>query len=345
MTISPLLDELFQAESLDWLSLRNYWPKAHRDGKERLITNGTLDYVAVKRFKEWLNQRTDPQKPFFSFFYLESSHFPYLLEEGLSPHLFLPDKLTEQELSQASFLNYPRHFAGTMKNRYLNALNFTDSLIGDILSDLREKGALKDTIVVVTGDHGELFYEHDLVNHAGPLFDETLRVPLIAWGVDGFRQINDGVVVAEHIDIAPTILKVLNLPLYENFQGKVLLVPDDESYSMHKTPLQVFSSVQSFAHQDAVVAWPWKFILDHRSQGEQLYQLAEDPKETRNRVRSNQKVALCMRALLSKFRNEQLTYYADTSPYKSEFFPPRHNRYHWHELLECQGVATSSDTS
>lgn len=80
-----------------------------------------------------------------------------------------------------------------------------DERIGQMLSALERTGLADNTVVVVTSDHGNDFFEHAVVDH-GLLYDSTIRVPLV---VADLRNPTNGVVVddiVQHVDIAPTLL-------------------------------------------------------------------------------------------------------------------------------------------
>jgi len=85
-------------------------------------------------------------------------------------------------------------------------IRFTDDTIRGIFSDLDEQGLFENTLVIVTADHGEEFFEHGFKGHNKSLFDEVLRVPLIvSWPgeIDSGGLVRDQVQI---IDIMPTIL-------------------------------------------------------------------------------------------------------------------------------------------
>lgn len=65
---------------------------------------------------------------------------------------------------------------------YDSAVAYWDSEFGALVAALDARGRLRDTIVVVTSDHGEGFYEHDLWAHQNSLYEELVRVPLVIRG-------------------------------------------------------------------------------------------------------------------------------------------------------------------
>lgn len=96
-------------------------------------------------------------------------------------------------------------------DRYDGAIAFVDSIVGRVLAELRARGDLDRTLVIVTSDHGEHFGENDRFTHGGGLYLPVVRVPLIVWyppAVPAGRR-GDPVSAA---DIPATILDVVGLP-------------------------------------------------------------------------------------------------------------------------------------
>lgn len=100
-----------------------------------------------------------------------------------------------------------------------------DRGVGRLIDTLRDAGALDDTIVIVTSDHGESLGEHGEATHAIFVYDATVRVPLIVRYPRAFTAgaVYDGPV--RHIDIVPTLLAMLGLPGGAETQGVDLTAP------------------------------------------------------------------------------------------------------------------------
>jgi hypothetical protein len=109
-----------------------------------------------------------------------------------------------------------------------------DRDVGRVLAMLDQLGLSKSTIVVVSADHGEEMLEHGDLGHARSLFDEILRVPLIVRvpGVEP-RVVDEPV---ESIDVAPTLLARLGLPVDPRMDGADLLAPkwEPRAISIHE---------------------------------------------------------------------------------------------------------------
>ena len=97
--------------------------------------------------------------------------------------------------------------------KYDSEIRHMDDQIGSLLATLRTLGLERDTLVVIVADHGEALGEHGYVGHGRFLYEEIVRIPLIAaWPgrITGGITVNAPVGL---IDLAPTILSLLDLPL------------------------------------------------------------------------------------------------------------------------------------
>ena len=92
--------------------------------------------------------------------------------------------------------------------------------LGPLLAALDELGLADDTLLVLTADHGEEIFEHGSVLHGYP-YDETARVPLVfrGPGIPTGRRVPQ---LAALVDLMPTILSLLSLPIPEHVQGRDL---------------------------------------------------------------------------------------------------------------------------
>ena len=113
-----------------------------------------------------------------------------------------------------------------VKARYDGEIFYVDEKFSKIMSMLRKKGILNETIVVFTSDHGESFElreQHQKKIGHSMMYEEVLRVPLMIW-VPGFsRQVRVKNLV-EGVDIMPTVLEVLGINVPEGLDGESLQV-------------------------------------------------------------------------------------------------------------------------
>ncbi|HOW88930.1 MAG TPA: sulfatase-like hydrolase/transferase [Elusimicrobiales bacterium] len=137
--------------------------------------------------------------PYFAFLFFDASH------SYTSPGEFRKFQPAYRDGS-LNYLALGPSDRTALFNRYRNAVFFEDSLVGDILSVLERRGGLKDTVVLVTGDHGESFFEHGYLGHNRGYSEEEIKVPLMFYLPDR----RPGVVSAptSHMDIAPTLMRL-----------------------------------------------------------------------------------------------------------------------------------------
>lgn len=98
-----------------------------------------------------------------------------------------------------------------MKMRYDAEISLVDDSIKMLIRGLKEKKILKNSIILITADHGEEFLEHRFVEHAWTLYSESIHIPLILYvpGLVTSRRINDPV---SSVNILPTLIKLMNIP-------------------------------------------------------------------------------------------------------------------------------------
>jgi arylsulfatase A-like enzyme len=158
-----------------------------------------------------------------------------------------------------------------------------DSELQAFFAELEKRELLKNAIVVVTSDHGEEFRDHGGLAHGNSLYNETIRVPLIIVGpgVVGGRVVDENVSL---VDIAPTLLDLLDLPPEPLFEGRSLAALLKGSAA--EAPTDVVSELlpktvgrSDFRrHEYSLVRSSWKLLVSPRKAPE-TYNLATDPHE------------------------------------------------------------------
>jgi len=164
---------------------------------------------------------------------------------------------------------------------YDGAIRAIDDQLGRLLEDLRRRGLLDRTLVVVTADHGEELWDHGHFFHGQSLHDELLRVPLLAHLPGGART---SLVVerpVRAIDLAPGILEWLRLPRPVSFAGRSLA----ESVARPGVPpddLVVTATVPQFPTRYGLRTPAFKLIETITTGRVQLFDLVHDPAEQRD---------------------------------------------------------------
>jgi arylsulfatase A-like enzyme len=214
---------------------------------------------------------TDDQseRPFFLFAWTDQTHHPYKLG----------DKKLDDEKSPFE--------------RYLAILTGVDRYIGQLFNHLRETGLADDTLVVVTGDHGEAFGKtHANNGHGFSVYDEELRVPLMLWNPRIFSGNTRESTIGSHVSLAPTLLHLLGESPPCEWHGYSLFSDD------HPGRAYLFAAAWG-QYLLGVRDDEWKYIIDARRGTEELYRLADDPLEQTNVASTHPERALRLRRRLA----------------------------------------------
>jgi len=201
-----------------------------------------------------------------------------------------------------------------VKDRYADSLFYEDTQIARLFEHLRQRGLWESTVIVIGGDNGEAFYEHGFASHAGPLFNEVMKVPMIirAPGLEPGRDDRP----AMFLDVPPSVSDLLGLPAHPNFQGISLFErrpnPGRSIYMIAQTPL---------AYQTAIVRSGYKLLLSERDGVRLLFDLTRDPGEKRNIAASRPDLVDELTGRLQVWREEQLRYYQDVARQAREYPP------------------------
>lgn len=268
-----------------------YEGKRLRMGSEEIVP----DEVTIRRAIEWIGAR---EGPFGLYVNLQSTHFPYRVPEG-APRPFLPDRPAR---GRYHYLHYPKSDLPAVINRYDNALSYVDAQIGRLYDYLEATGRLDDTVLVITSDHGELFWDHGMVTHGRSLYEAEVRVPLFVHFPSGLtpRDVRRPV---STLDVLPTLATLLDVPPHPAFQGTSLLQQADPD-----RPL--FMNIQGMKSHDAVICGHYKLIVDRGTRKQMLFHLEEDPGETRDISARRPAVTRALRSLLSAQMRAQLRYHS-----------------------------------
>jgi arylsulfatase len=225
---------------------------------------------------------------FFLYVHFREPHFPFdpppPFDSRFGPGGPLPrSALTEMAWISALNQGAVRPSAKELDHlvrRYDGNLAFADQGVGALRRSLEAAGLLERTLLIVTADHGEAFYEHAFVGHNQQLYEESLAVPLVLripapQAPRGARHS----ALADLLDVAPTVadvMGVMNDPRSGAFRGKSLLPV------VLGRPGKAFAIARNVTPQRPAYALRdgrWSWIRDTATGGEQLFDLSSDPQE------------------------------------------------------------------
>lgn len=161
------------------------------------------DKDLTKDWLEWYAQR-DTSKPAFSFLFYDAPH-GYDFPKDYS-HRYEP------MLEHINYLELDNNSAPTpFFNRYKTSVHFVDSLVKQVLDKLKETGDLDNTLVIITGDHGQEMNDNrmNFWGHNSNYTDAQVKVPFAIFGPKIHRDKLDrqANVFTSHQDVVPTLMK------------------------------------------------------------------------------------------------------------------------------------------
>jgi membrane-anchored protein YejM (alkaline phosphatase superfamily) len=157
-------------------------------------------------------------------------------------------------------------------NNYDNGLLQTDDKIKDIVKIFKNKIGTQDFLLIITADHGDFLGEHNLLSHAKTVYEPVLQIPLLTHGFKNqfIKQLST------QMDIAPTLLYELDIPLPTSFKGKPLQTDNNRLYSVH---YQGFTA--GVVRKDGL-----KIIFNTRNDTVEAYNLSVDSGEFNNIIKN-----------------------------------------------------------
>jgi hypothetical protein len=183
-----------------------------------------------------------------------------------------------------------------LTNDYDNGVLEADDTIRQLFDVLETKGYLANSLVVITSDHGEGLAMRGL-GHSEFIYQEHIRIPLLFYDAPEASYAN--LRFATQIDIAPTVLDRLGLPIPSSWEGRSLLRPDVKQYSYHQSSWDY----ACYAVVDRQPPAIFKYIECDNNKGSarELYDLAADPSETHNLAERNPAVLHDLRDRLHQY--------------------------------------------
>jgi len=213
-------------------------------------TLGDADRLATQQLKAFISQHH--KHPFMGFVFLGSAAgycLPQTFKKPFQPAIEHCLRLTRRNNTD------PKPYF----NRYLNAVHFLDKQTATIINAIRQSPLNNNTIVIITGDHGQEFNDNGLNywEHASNFTPIQVQTPLIIhWPGMTRRRVTH---LTSHYDLAPTLL---NDALTCSAEASDVSIGDDLFTKRNRYPL-LFNSYVNFAiatEQQTVILYPDGFM-------------------------------------------------------------------------------------
>jgi len=240
---------------------------------------------------------------YFLFLHTYDIHCPY------DP----PTELHAQFLAKESTFIDPKRCGSKFYNRneishsqvdYLSAgydgnIRAVDTVLGDFTAALELRGELQDTVIAITSDHGEEFFEHGSIGHKRSLHRELLHVPLIIYIPGGnHKRINASVSL---VDVMPTLMQLLGLQPPQDIDG-VSLLPLIDGQGIF-TVLRQFQLSELDRGKTLRSSWGSKqhLIFNSEDSSYLMYNLTNDPMQKTDLAATNKTEAEKLKSELQAF--------------------------------------------
>ncbi len=230
---------------------------------------------------------------FFVWLHYIDPHLPYLARtpwienytsKSIVEELSVPETWWSFNLPSATTHNYDTKALSTRISLYDSEINYVDSFIGKLIHKFELD---KNTLIIITSDHGEEFLEHGQLCHGNNLYQETIHIPLIVkLPYSSKKEIIHKQV--NLVDIMPTILDILNIDYPEQILGQSLLKREGllswlkELFKEKDVTDYNFAELDTKSTLKTIMTAQWKYIYDYKEKTELLYNITSDRFELNN---------------------------------------------------------------
>lgn len=251
-------------------------------------------YQINQRVFRWFRRR--PQSPFFVFINYFDAHEPYLVP-GPFNHRFgkmsmaSAHKLLAFSASSRKFLVLSRQSRNSIIDGYDNSLAYLDDQVGNLLKFFHQTPEWRNTIFIITSDHGDEFGGHGSYDHGRNLYRAVLHVPLIIAGPGIPKGVRVSHIVATR-ELFSTILNFVyggkkpfdRCSLARFWNSSYKPTSFDDAIVSELVPVNDLSAQRAMM---SLTTPQWEYI-EHRNGRQELYRWTVDPHEQDNLAASPQ---------------------------------------------------------
>lgn len=258
---------------------------------------------------DWIERRSTREKPFFLQIGFPGPHPPYdppaeeaqpYMARDLAIRDVAPGDIESQPLPFQQLVrkhvegdhDAVRHKVDSSREErqrqrayYLANVTMIDREVGRIVDALEAAGALDDTILVFTSDHGDMLGDHGH-SQKWTMYEQVIRLPLIIWSKNGFGRSGPVEAMAQHMDIAPTLFDLAGVEYPASWEARSFAPAlSDPSFEGRDAVYCEQGRDVVFRFSDFVSmvrTCRWKYVHFLEGAAGQLFDLDNDPWEERN---------------------------------------------------------------
>jgi arylsulfatase A-like enzyme len=297
------------------------------DFDESQVKDGTTissNFVSDKAI-EWL--RDHGRDPFFVFLHYFDPHWLYQNHDGFGYADGYAGPLREPAatMKQSDFQSYlgiPRRGLGRealppadldyLRDLYDEDIAYTDAALGRLLHFLDETGLRDSCFVILVADHGEAFLEHGMLGHNNSLYAEEIHVPLAVAG----PRVEKGRVVDRPVETRALFSTVLECagaepPAGRRYPRSLLALDPREPALVRSAAYTMVLGIGGRRLSEPTQCWwtslqddRWKLLKAHLGGQPRLFDLVQDPGETRSCSADNEEVSRRLERELDRLDTE-----------------------------------------
>ncbi|MCK4413472.1 MAG: sulfatase [Candidatus Eisenbacteria sp.] len=279
--------------------------------------------LAQRGLRDWLRV-SDDERPFFAFLNYMEAHRPYIPAADYRARMMSPDQVAQSYqinrgwVPQWSYTfglaEYSPEEIAITSATYDATIAELDDLFADLIHALEADGALENTIIILTSDHGEHLGEHHMLGHQLSVYNPLIRVPLIIHYPERFAPARDSRPVMNY-DLVPTLLDLAGIEQRLALAGGAVSLPSApdsrvrvvESLGVFRDPMAAVK--RAYPEWDpatwdrelrAVISGTDKLIWASNGDHE-LYRYPDDAFESVNRIVEEPELAASLAQTLADF--------------------------------------------
>ena len=253
----------------------------------------------------WLKENRD--KDFFLWVHYFDPHQPYAPPEVYMADESKPPHRIGMEFNGAKHIRSGHLVLSTREREWIKELydaevRYVDDNLGRLFEYLKKSGLYEDSLIILTSDHGEEFWDHGGFEHGHALYNEVIHVPLII-KLPGENRTGEENMRVSTQSLMRTILDAGGIEYEKNslIAGSLYPLIQGNGTEINEEPL-VSTGLLYYEDRESLILGDMKYIHSLITNEEELYDLANDPDE-QNTLSDEDKVLEAKR-MLKKY-NEQ----------------------------------------
>jgi arylsulfatase A-like enzyme len=239
------------------------------------------------RFFQWLDKSKE-DRPFFAYLHYREPHAPFNPPEKFKNRFTDPNYTGYRDASyeMRRKINMGEVQATKADRDYIIAtydenLRYGDYEVGRVINKLKQNNMYENTVIIVTADHGEAFWEHGFQGHNSQMYEESIHIPLVIKFAGKSVKAKRVPQPVRTIDIYPTLVDLLQFSRRQMNVDGHSFIPYLFSSDSPETPVMT-QTIASQAY--GYIENGYKYMVHIQTRKEELYDLKSDPMEKFNRI-------------------------------------------------------------